>query len=89
MKLKCDFKIQEICGTFMAVPVGKKSKTFSGVINLNASGKRMFELILEGKSEDEIIVDMLNEYDVDDVMLRSSLNDLIGKLKAENLIAEE
>lgn len=84
MKLKNKFAIKEVLGVYIAVAVGKEADEFNGVIRLeNESTKRMFELLQEEKEVEEIVSIMLDEYDVEEPILREELNKLIDKLREE------
>ncbi len=86
MKLKYDFIIQEVAGNFMAVATGAGAQSFKGMIRLNGTAKRMFELIQEGKDEAQIVETMSQEYEVAKEDLETAVSNFVGSLKKENLI---
>ena len=56
--------------------------------SLNATGTRVWQLLVEGKSEDEIIVAMTSEYHVAEDVAREETHAVIMALKAQELIVE-
>ena len=55
---------------------------------LNASGRRMFELICAGQSLPEAIGQLQNDYRVDPERLREDMQALCAELLAQGLIVE-
>ena len=64
MNVLKDMILTEIEGEFYAVPVGEAAKRFSGMICMNRTGKRIFELLAEGKDRDGVVCQLMQEYDV-------------------------
>lgn len=83
MKLKYEFAINQLCGTWCAVPVGNQ---YQGVISLNESAADMMKYLSEDISEEDLVQKMLNEYDVPEQYLRKEVHEFIEKLKAENVL---
>ena len=89
MKLKYDFAVREICGETVAVAIGEGSRVYHNIISLNETARDIFKLIQEGNDEDAIVTKMMAEYDVTEERLRPEVQALIGKLREEELIADE
>ena len=53
MKLKDGFVLREIAGSFMVVPVGKRTQEVPGVIALTESGALLWKKLEEGKADGE------------------------------------
>ncbi len=56
---------------------------------LNEAGARMWQLLSQGKSTDEVIQELLGEYEVDEETLRGDLSRLISQLSAAELARPE
>lgn len=52
---------------------------------LNELGSQIWKLLVEGKSEDEIVADLLAEYEVDVAALRQDVVDFLDRLSATGL----
>lgn len=70
MKIKKGFVVRKVGGESVAVPVGEMSKTFHGMINLNATGEFLWNFFLTEHTVDEGVAALLNEYDVEESIAR-------------------
>ena len=65
MQINKDFTIQKVGSAYVAVPVGKTSQEFHGMVRLNETGAFLWKLMAEKDvSEDELVDALLKEYDV-------------------------
>ncbi|MBQ2940627.1 MAG: PqqD family protein [Clostridia bacterium] len=80
MKIKSGFILKEVAGEniLMFMDPALKNK----VITLNETGALLFNLISEGKSEDEILSSFLSEYDVDADTAKADIKNFIASLSA-------
>ncbi len=76
-----DMILTEIEGDYYAVPTGAAAKRFSGMIRMNKTGKRIFELLMEDLSEDETVRKLTEEYEVDEATARENVRSLAKKLQ--------
>ncbi len=88
MKLKYNFLIQEVAGTYMAVAIGEGAENFKGMIKMNGTAKRVFELIQQGLSEKDIIATMLEEYEASESDIQKSVDTMVNQLNSQNLIVD-
>lgn len=65
MKIKKGFILRVVGGESVVVPVGELSKTFHGMINLNATGAFMWKFFTEEHTVEEAIDALCAEYDVE------------------------
>lgn len=65
MKIKKGFVIRTVGGQNVAVPVGEMSKNFHGMINLNETGKFLWDFFSQEHTLEEGVVALCGEYDVD------------------------
>jgi hypothetical protein len=56
--------------------------------SLNETGSRIWELLIDGKSEDEIVEAMTAEFEVGASVARQETHAVIMALKAQELISE-
>ena len=69
MKVKDNFILKKIAGSYMVVPVRTRAVDFSGIIKLSESGAFLWGILEKGADREELIAKMLEEYDVDEVMM--------------------
>ena len=54
---------------------------------LNEIGGRIWNLVAERRTTDEIVALLLQEYDVEEPRLRDAVGDLLRELEAEKMVA--
>jgi len=86
MKIKSDYVIREVAGTCVAVPTGKASIDFSGMISLNSTGAFLWKQLAEDKSEQELLSAMLEEYETDEATAKADISEFFNKIKAADLL---
>ncbi|MHB8125270.1 MAG: PqqD family protein [Desulfitobacteriaceae bacterium] len=86
MRIKSDYVLREVAGTYVAVPTGKASVDFSGLITLNGTGAFLWKQLTEDKSGQELLSAMLEEYDTDEATAKADISEFLKKLKAADLL---
>ncbi len=81
-----DMILTEIEGEWYAVPVGEAAKRFSGMIRMNRTGKRIFELLMEGKDQDGTVRQLMEEYEVDEATARANVRGILDKLQGAGVL---
>ena len=65
MIIKNGFVLREVAGKAIVIAVGEASKTFHGMINLNGTGKDIWQGVADGKSAEQIAQKLMEDYEVD------------------------
>ena len=86
MKIKEGFMLRDIAGNFVVVPVGKASKDFNGVINLNPTGAFLWKKLITGATTEELINNLMEEYEVNIDVATLDTNTFIENLKEASLL---
>lgn len=86
MKLKYNFEIEELAGSFCATPQYKCE--FVGMIRMNSTAKDVFELLREDISIEEIIKALLNKYNIDTETLTKEVKKTIKIFNDYGIIDE-
>ena len=73
MQIKKGFVLREVGGETVVVPVGKMSKEFHGMINLNATGAFLWRFYTEEHSVDDGVAALCAEYYVIDEKARADV----------------
>ena len=81
-----DMILTEIEGEWYAVPVGEAAKRFSGMIRMNKTGKRIFELLMAGKTEAETVAQLTEEYEVEEATARENVRAFVEKLRGAGVL---
>ncbi len=88
MVFNSNFRIVEIAGEYMAVPVGKLSSDYHGVIALSESAAFLLKNLDTPKSRTEMKKILLDEYEVEEQIAEKDLEDIIEKFRELALIKE-
>jgi DNA-binding CsgD family transcriptional regulator len=72
----------------MLVPTGENALEHNGLFVLTPTGAEMWDYLAEGKSLDELVAIMSEDYDVDEDVIRNDAENLIQKLRALDLIID-
>ena len=89
MKMKCELIVAEVGKRFVAVPMKTDNDVFRGIVQLNESGAMIVNCLKEGKSTDEIVEQMLSEYqDLTRETAIDAVRSVVEKLKSVGLIEE-
>ena len=86
MKIKKNFILREIAGTYLVVAVGEAVKNFNAVINLNETGAFLWKALEKGATEEELVSLITSEYEVDIEVAKADVLAFIQRLKEANLL---
>lgn len=81
MKVRKDAVLREIAGEYILIPVGAAASERTGLYVLSDVAKRIWELIPEVDSVDEIVATLLEEYDIDRETLMTDAKHFLEDLK--------
>jgi len=73
--------LREIAGTWVVVPIGQRVIDFNGLINLSETGAFIWRGLAEGKNPEEILPEMLENYDVDRETAAKDMDDFLAQLR--------
>ncbi|MCR5422344.1 MAG: PqqD family protein [Bacilli bacterium] len=79
-KIKEGFVLRQIKDNYIVVALGKASKEFNGMMNLNETGAFIWNLLNGENTVDDIVGKMTKEYDVSEEIAREDLEGFIDKL---------
>lgn len=88
MRIKNGFVLREVAGKAVVIAVGEASKTFHGMINLNGTGKDIWQGVGEGKSVDEIAQKLTEDYEVDFEKAKEDTVKIMEKMREAGILEE-
>lgn len=86
MKIKKGFIVRRVGGQNVAVAVGEMSKSFKGMIRLNDTGKFLWDALVSGADEDQLVAKVLDEYEIDEPTARADVKAFVAKLEGVGAI---
>lgn len=81
MKIKEGFIVREILDSYMAVPVGERTREVHGVIALNETGAFLWKMLEEDTSEDKLIASMVKEYEITEKTAKDDIKEYLSFLR--------
>ena len=87
MKIKKDFVLREIAGEYILIPTGTTTQEFNGLITINDVAAFIWKNIENVSSIDEMINLVLDEYEVEEDVVRNDIQEFVNQLKKADMIA--
>ena len=88
MKQNPDFIITDIGDDHVLVPVGKAAVNFNAIISLNDMGQTIWNMLENETSAEEILKNILAEYEVSEAQAKADIDSFLAKLKENGAIEE-
>lgn len=86
MKIKDDFILKEIAGSYVVVPVRQRSVDFSGIIKLTESGAFLWKILINGAEKQDLVSALLDEYEVDEATAAADVDRFISSLNDADIL---
>lgn len=86
MKIKDGFILRKIAGEDIVVPIGNNIADFNGVIRLNESAAFLWRELQEELSKEDLISKLRNEYEIDEELASTDVQDFLDILVENNAI---
>ena len=86
MKTREGFVLREIGGNHVVVAVGEAVKNFKSIINLNGTGAFLWKKLEIGATEEELVKDIISEYQVEEEVAKKDVSAFIQRLKENGLV---
>lgn len=86
MKIKKDFLKREIAGESFLIPLGKTVYDANGMFVLTELGAFIWDLLPQAESEEDILREILAEYEVDEETARTDLVKYLEKLRSMEIL---
>lgn len=82
MKIKEGFVLEEVGNSYLAVAVGDRARSFSGLVRMNATGAFLWNL-MQGRdiSREELLSEVLENYEVSPEQAERDISEFEKKLR--------
>ena len=87
MKINPNIIHRNVAGEDLLLPIGETALEHNGLFVLTPTGAEMWDYLVEGKTIDEIVDIMSEEYEEDPAVIREDALALIKKLADLNLVS--
>ena len=86
MKIREGFLLRNVAGNNVVVPIGQATLDFNGMMSLNETGAFTFSKMLDGTTKEQLIEDLISEYEVEREIAQKDVADFIKKVEGERLL---
>ena len=86
MKIADGFVLSKMRDTAIVIPVGSKTINFKSVISLNETGEFLWKQLSTDKTEQELVLALMKEYETDEETAKGDVIAFINTLKNKNLL---
>lgn len=88
MKVKKDFVLREVAGSRVAVPVGRASVDFNGMLSLNESGALLWRTLERGADRDALVAALTAAYEVGEDEAARDVEEFLATLRSVGCLDE-
>lgn len=88
MKLKENFVLRQVAGSYVVVAVGAASVDFNGMLTLNDSGALLWRTLEGGADRAALLAALTSEYDVDEAQAARDLDEFLRSLRSAGCLAD-
>lgn len=85
VRINENFTLKQIVDDYIVVATGDKAVKFSSVLVLNEVGAKVFKLLQDNKTEQEIAVALMKEYSIDEATATVDTKRFVDKLVADGV----
>ena len=80
MKIKENFVLRQIAGSWVVLPLGSAVLNFNGMLTLNESGLLLWRLLEVGKGPEDMVAALLMAYEVDQETATADVEEFLNSL---------
>lgn len=87
MKIDKEFVLREIAGDYVLIPTGKTVMEFNGLATINEVGVFLWNKLIDGATEEELLQAVISEYDIDEATAKADIKEFLEILVAHKIIS--
>lgn len=80
MKIKDDFVLRQVAGTWVVLPLGQATVDFNGMLTLNDSGAMLWKVLEQGGDHEALVNALTSEYEVTREQATADVDEFLDKL---------
>ena len=88
MKIKENFVLRQVAGSYVAVAVGAASVDFNGMLTLNESGALLWHALEHGADRAALVAALTSEYEVDEAQAARDTDEFLKRLLEASCLEE-
>ena len=80
--------MREIAGDYVIIPVGKSAQEFKGMITVNNSGALMWDMLVQGTTEEALLNMLLETYEVSEKAAKADIKKFLDELLKYDIVCK-
>lgn len=88
MRIKSGFVLRKVADQYVVIATGEASKNFSGMVKLNQVGADIWQGLMDGCEEEEIVKRLTDKYEVDSEKAAADTKALLEKMISSGFVTE-
>ena len=88
MKIREHFECKKVLDDYMVIPTGERMNDFSATIILSETAACAWDYLKDGCSREELVDQILKEYDISRDVVESDVDALLEKLEEFGVLEE-
>lgn len=89
MRIKEGFVLREVAGQCVVIATGEASKTFHGMIKLNATGKEIWQGLQEGLDRIAIAERLQEQFQVESEQVLADVDEFLSQMQEKGFLINE
>ena len=89
MKLKKDFVLRQVAGTWVVLPLGDTAVDFNGMLTLNETGALLWQALEKETEREKLVESLLAEYNVSREIALTDVDAFLDKLMISGCLEAE
>lgn len=86
MKIKENFALRQVAGTWVVLPLAEATLDFNGMLTLNESGLMLWHLLEKGSDKESLAKALTEEYEVTFEQAFADVTEFVDKLEKAGCI---
>ena len=86
MRTEKNMILREIAGEYILIPTGSLALKYTGVFAISSLGVSVWKLLEADKTYEQIITDLLEEYEVDRETLERDVREFLDTLREKDVL---
>ena len=86
MRTEKNLILREIAGEYILIPTGSLALKFTGVFAISSLGVSVWKLLEADKTYEQIVSELLEEYEVDRETLERDVSEFLDSLRKKELL---
>ena len=81
MKINSEYVLRQVADMYVVIPTGKATLQFDGIINLNETGRMLWQILEKETSKEALVEALTQKFDVSSDEAEQDVEEFLGTLK--------